>query len=221
MRLLLILKFYFSFLLFSQSNIGGMRAASQLLSSLSDFPATRRAWRRDAFELLLDPTFFSVDVDTLRHWRNIIDNLMCHDKDAFREFLGRVSVSPSGLFSSRELEMEMRTTLLKRLAFTLFCTDGDQYQRFLPEIQGNYCHLNLNWLINNWICFLKNRKTIREFAIGSNVAECPGASISLLPGAVTAHISTARHFFMAFGHCRNGSSPLAVGTRIAPRNGRV
>jgi hypothetical protein len=65
-----------------------MRAASLLLSSLSDFPATRRAWRRDAFELLLDPTFFAVDVETLRHWRNIIDNLMCHDKDAFREFLG-------------------------------------------------------------------------------------------------------------------------------------
>jgi len=72
----------------SQSNIAGMRAASQLLSSLSDFPATRRAWRRDAFDLLLDPSFFAVDAETLRHWRNVIDNLMCHDKDAFREFLG-------------------------------------------------------------------------------------------------------------------------------------
>lgn len=49
----------------------------------------------------------------------------------------RVSVSPSGIFSSRELEMETRTLLLKRLAFTLFCTDGDQYQRFLPDIQGS------------------------------------------------------------------------------------
>lgn len=64
-----------------------MKAASQLLSSLSFFPATRRAWRRDAFELLLDPAFFAVDIDTLRYWRNIVDNLMCHDKDAFREFL--------------------------------------------------------------------------------------------------------------------------------------
>ena len=33
------------------TNIGGLRAASLLLISLSDFPATRRAWRRDAFEL--------------------------------------------------------------------------------------------------------------------------------------------------------------------------
>ena len=136
-----------------------MRAASQLLSSLSDYPATRRAWRKDVFDLLLDPAFFAMDVETLRHWKNIIDNLMCHDKDAFREFLSnsvettvsirrncficlvnntdRVSVSPSGLFSSRELEMETRTMLLKRLAFTLFCTDGDQYQRLLPDIQGS------------------------------------------------------------------------------------
>ena len=68
-----------------------MRAASQLLSSLSSFPATRRAWRRDAFELLLDPAFFSIDVQTLRHWREIIDNLMCHDKDAFRELLSESS----------------------------------------------------------------------------------------------------------------------------------
>lgn len=71
----------------SQSNIAGMRAASQLLSALSDYPATRRAWRKDVFDLLLDPSFFAVDPETLRHWKNIVDNLMCHDKDAFREFL--------------------------------------------------------------------------------------------------------------------------------------
>lgn len=71
----------------SQSNVAGLRAASQLLSSLSDYPATRRAWRKDVFDLLLDPAFFTIDVETLRHWKNIIDNLMCHDKDAFREFL--------------------------------------------------------------------------------------------------------------------------------------
>ena len=59
----------------------------------------------------------------------------------------RVSVSPSGIFSSRELEMEMRTLLLKRMAFTLFCTDGDQYQRFLPDIQGR-SQLNFSFFFN-------------------------------------------------------------------------
>ena len=33
--------------------------------------------------------------------------------------------------------------LLKRLAFTLFCTDGDQYQRLLPEIQGTNLSLKI------------------------------------------------------------------------------
>ncbi len=228
-----------------------MRAASQLLSSLSSFPATRRAWRRDAFELLLDPAFFSVDVQTLRHWRDIIDNLMSHDKDAFRELLSsclfrflkfpvaseiissdisrftqfvleidsfrplifvvergkdvfelktfrvnpflpssmsasnlfillgkywslpivnrltefrsalgadRVSVNPSGslgLFSSKEQEIELRAMLLKRLAFTLFCTEGDQYQRYLPDIQGlSFCLPNVIELPHNSLhCF--------------------------------------------------------------------
>lgn len=50
--------------------------------------------------------------------------------------LDRVSASPSGLFSSRDQEVENRTMLLKRLAFVLFATEGDQYQRYLPDIQG-------------------------------------------------------------------------------------
>ena len=45
-------------------------------------------------------------------------------------------MSPSGLFSNREQEIDMRAMLLKRLAFALFCTDGDQYQRYIPDIQG-------------------------------------------------------------------------------------
>lgn len=68
-----------------------MRAAAEMVSSLSNYPATRRAWRKDTFELLFDHQFFAIDVETLRHWRNIIDNLMSHDKDAFREFLSRTS----------------------------------------------------------------------------------------------------------------------------------
>ena len=121
----------------SLSNVLGMRAAAKLLASLSHFPATRRAWRRDALDLLLlDAQFFAVDAETLRSWRHVVDNLMSHDKDALREFLARVSASsPSGLFSSRELEMDTRTGLLKRLAFALYCTDGDQFQRHLPDIQ--------------------------------------------------------------------------------------
>ena len=53
---------------------------------------------------------------------------------------GRVMVASSSsinLFSSREQEFEQRAQLLKRLSFTIFCSEEDQYQRYMPDIQGN------------------------------------------------------------------------------------
>ena len=38
------------------------------------------------------------------------------------------------LFSSKELEQEQRALLLKRLAWVIFCSDVDQYQRQMPDI---------------------------------------------------------------------------------------
>ena len=49
------------------------------------------------------------------------------------------SISQTGslsLFSSKEQELEQRALLLKRLAFVIFCSDVDQYQKQMPEIQG-------------------------------------------------------------------------------------
>ena len=40
------------------------------------------------------------------------------------------------LFSSREAEYEQRAQLLKRLSFTIYCSEIDQYQRHMPDIQG-------------------------------------------------------------------------------------
>lgn len=53
--------------------------------------------------------------------------------------LGRVSMTQTGglnLFSSREQEFEQRALLLKRLAFVIFCSELDQYHKYMPEIQG-------------------------------------------------------------------------------------
>ena len=75
----------------------------------------------------------------LPFWRTTIDNMMTHDKTTFKELLARVVVSQPGtlnLFSSRDAEYELRAQLLKRLAFVVFCSDEDQYQPHLPEIQG-------------------------------------------------------------------------------------
>ncbi|XP_035686504.1 protein dopey-1-like isoform X1 [Branchiostoma floridae] len=122
----------------SVENMARFRACSRLLSSLSGYQYTRRAWKREAFELLMDQNFFQMDGQSLSSWKSVVDNLMTHDKTTFRDLMARVAVTQSGslnLFSSREQELELRAMLLKRLAFTIFCSETDQYQRHLPEIQ--------------------------------------------------------------------------------------
>ena len=50
----------------------------------------------------------------------------------------RVALTPSTAlnpFSSREQENEQRANLLKRLVFTIFCSEVDQYVRSMPDVQ--------------------------------------------------------------------------------------
>jgi hypothetical protein len=42
-----------------------------------------------------------------------------------------------GLFTSKEQESEQKAQLLKRLAFVIYSSEKDQYQKNMPEIQGN------------------------------------------------------------------------------------
>ncbi|XP_021360674.1 protein dopey-1-like isoform X2 [Mizuhopecten yessoensis] len=119
-------------------NLPSYRACSQILASVSGYQYTRKAWRREALEMLLDPGFFQMDLKCIGYWRSIIDNLMMHDKTTFKDLMGRVTVTQSGslsLFSSKEMELEQRSHMLKRLAFTIFCSEPDQYQKSMPEIQ--------------------------------------------------------------------------------------
>lgn len=48
------------------------------------------------------------------------------------------------LFSSREQEYEQRAQLLKRLAFVIFCSEIDQYAKYMPDIQGTKTSTNRN-----------------------------------------------------------------------------
>uniref|UniRef100_A0ABD2XAC5 Dopey N-terminal domain-containing protein n=3 Tax=Trichogramma kaykai TaxID=54128 RepID=A0ABD2XAC5_9HYME len=119
-------------------NIASFTACSQLLSSLSSYPYTRKAWRKDVLDLLLDPAFFQMTPACLPYWRTIIDNLMTHDTTTFRDLLTKVSVAQSStisIFSSKEQEYEQRAQLLKKLAFVILCSDMDQYHKYMPEIQ--------------------------------------------------------------------------------------
>uniref|UniRef100_UPI00358E6688 protein dopey-1-like n=1 Tax=Myxine glutinosa TaxID=7769 RepID=UPI00358E6688 len=123
----------------STHNAPSYRACVQLLNSLSGYQYTRRAWKKEVFDLFMDPAFFQIEPFCASQWRSIIDHLMTHDKITFRDFMARVVVAQSSslnnLFSSREAELEQRVVLLKRLAFTIFASELDQYQKLLPDIQ--------------------------------------------------------------------------------------
>ena len=45
----------------SRSNLASFRACSKLLASLSEYQNTRKAWKREAMDLLVDATFFQMD----------------------------------------------------------------------------------------------------------------------------------------------------------------
>lgn len=77
---------------------------------------------------------------------------MTYDNTTFRELMGRVSLTQTGglnIFVSRDQEYEQRAVLLKRLAFVIFCSELDQYHKYMPEIQG--------WKILNIIHYWSTR----------------------------------------------------------------
>lgn len=63
------------------------QACSKLLAGLSSYQYTRKAWKKDVFELLLDNTLFQMDYNCLKYWKVIVDNLMTHDNTTFRDLM--------------------------------------------------------------------------------------------------------------------------------------
>lgn len=70
-------------------NVPFFYACSNLLSTLTPYQYTRKAWRKDVFDLLLDPTFFQMDISCLPFWKQILDNLMSFDSITFRELMSK------------------------------------------------------------------------------------------------------------------------------------
>lgn len=51
---------------YSAYNAPSFRAGAQLLSSLSGYAYTKRAWKKEALELFLDPAFFQMDTSCVQ-----------------------------------------------------------------------------------------------------------------------------------------------------------
>uniref|UniRef100_U3K758 DOP1 leucine zipper like protein B n=2 Tax=Ficedula albicollis TaxID=59894 RepID=U3K758_FICAL len=113
----------------SAYNIPSFRAGAQLLSSLSGYAYTKRAWKKEVLELYMDPSFFQMDT-SCTHWRAIIDHLLTHEKTMFKDLMTMQS-SALKLYPS----WEQKAMLLKRQAFAVFSGELDQYHLYLPLIQ--------------------------------------------------------------------------------------
>ncbi|KAJ7427747.1 hypothetical protein WISP_04234 [Willisornis vidua] len=113
----------------SAYNIPSFRAGAQLLSSLSGYAYTKRAWKKEVLELYMDPSFFQMDT-SCTHWRSIIDHLLTHEKTMFKDLMTMQS-SALKLYPSAE----QKAMLLKRQAFAIFSGESDQYHLYLPLIQ--------------------------------------------------------------------------------------
>ncbi|XP_027146759.1 protein dopey-2 isoform X2 [Larimichthys crocea] len=101
----------------SAYNMPSFEAGSQLLSSLTGYAYTKRAWKKEVFELFMDPLFFTMDMSCAPSWKSIIDHLLTHEKTMFKDL------------------MNQKPMLLKRQAYAMFSGELDQYHLYLPLIQ--------------------------------------------------------------------------------------
>ncbi|KAM9486365.1 protein DOP1B isoform 2-T2 [Clarias gariepinus] len=114
----------------SAYNMPSFSAGAQLLSSLSGYAYTKRAWKKEVLELFMDPLFFTMEMSCVCHWKSITDHLLTHEKTMFKDLMSMQSSSLK-LFNSAE----QKPMLLKRQAFAMFSGEMDQYHLYLPLIQ--------------------------------------------------------------------------------------
>lgn len=105
-----------------------------------------------------------------------------------------------GIFSSREQEYEQKAQLLKRLAYVIFCSEIDQYAKYMPEIQGkkSFPWSHKTW--NNENC----RTTYVQFT--TERAWDPSSSFLVFPGSVDSDEPASRDQSVAYHNQRNASS---------------
>lgn len=98
------------------------------------------------------------------------------------------------LFTSREQEYEQKAQLLKRLAYVIFCSEIDQYAKYMSDIQGNekvYTLIFESLRISS--CF---RTTYHQ--LEAALSEHSGAGIPLFQGYFDQDEPSSCHFFVAY-----------------------
>lgn len=106
------------------SNYKSYSACSKLLENISQYQYTRKAWKKDIFEIFMDSSFSIINSESFLSWKFILDNLMTYDNITFRELLA-VQISNSS----------ERSLLIRKMAFVIFCSEDGYYDKYLVEIQ--------------------------------------------------------------------------------------
>uniref|UniRef100_A0A7N8Y880 DOP1 leucine zipper like protein B n=1 Tax=Mastacembelus armatus TaxID=205130 RepID=A0A7N8Y880_9TELE len=117
----------------SAYNMPSFEAGSQLLSSLSGYAYTKRAWKKEVFDLFMDPLFFTMDASCASSWKSIIDHLLTHEKTMFKDLMSKCCMQSGSL--KLFANVDQKPMLLKRQAFAMFSGEPDQYHLYLPLIQ--------------------------------------------------------------------------------------
>lgn len=128
------------------ANVLRIRAVVKLMSTLQRRRVLRLAnVKKELWSLFMEPKFFHVDMETLRHWRLVINEISKErDRPLVHELLSRLG-PPVGsftatpitgtIFLNRNNEAQNRGRLLKRMAFVLFSGEIDEYAAFIPHFQ--------------------------------------------------------------------------------------
>lgn len=108
--------------------------ALSTLVALAEYTDIAKSWRKLLWDSFLDPGFFNLDVHTLRLWGVLVDSLLMRPHEGPQALHELIHTKVSGMFSSKEAEIQNRARLLKRLAFALFSGPYDSYSQHAPFI---------------------------------------------------------------------------------------
>ncbi|ORY00279.1 hypothetical protein K493DRAFT_392010 [Basidiobolus meristosporus CBS 931.73] len=118
-----------------------MEAVLDILLAASRNSSTYKIWRKEVWDYFMDTQFFPLYPELSRKWSKMIQSTISYEKERFAEVLGKITASPSALFSSKEQEMLNRVQMLRRLSFIIFSGTHDQYLSILPTIQEKLVEL--------------------------------------------------------------------------------
>eukprot|EP01117_Protostelium_nocturnum_P017404 TRINITY_DN7085_c1_g4_i1.p1 TRINITY_DN7085_c1_g4~~TRINITY_DN7085_c1_g4_i1.p1 ORF type:complete len:1777 (-),score=358.26 TRINITY_DN7085_c1_g4_i1:8-5338(-) len=113
-------------------------ASVSLFSSISESETFMKTWKKTVSDVFYDNDFFLMSTEAIKGWMKIVNSWMSKDKSAFPELLKNVvlrSNVQTTLFVNREIDIMNKSRNMKRLAFTIYSGDQDQYLAFIPSIQ--------------------------------------------------------------------------------------